>query len=165
MAIATLLASDHKVTIVARDLPGDEPSIEWASPWAGASFIAGGCSSHKEAKMQIDAFEQLWRWSFMYPESSLVRVTVEDFHDDNKARDQFWWKDFMPEVLCHKFPPFLRSGHSVVLILLTLYHYSSIFCHQISWRIVPRSAHLVNVPDFGRIASLADHLLQIELWS
>ena len=47
--------------------------------------------------MQLDAFAELWRWSFSYPDSSIRRVTIEDFHDD-KTEEDIWWKDFMPEV-------------------------------------------------------------------
>ncbi len=92
-----MLSRHHKVTIVARNLPGDKPSIEWASPWAGVSFIAGGCSSPAEAKMQLDAFAELWRWSDAYPESSIKKIPIEDFHDD-KTEDDIWWKEYMPEV-------------------------------------------------------------------
>lgn len=97
MATASTLSRNHQVTIVARNLPGDEPTIEWASPWAGASFIAGGCSSPREAKMQLDAFSELWRWSIAYPESSIKQITIEDFHDD-KTEEDIWWKDYMPQV-------------------------------------------------------------------
>lgn len=97
MATASMLARGHKVTIVARNLPGDEASIEWASPWAGASFVAGGCASAEEAKMQLDAFAELWRWSVEYPESSVKRIMMEDFHDD-KTEEQIWWKNYMPKV-------------------------------------------------------------------
>lgn len=97
MAIASQLSRHNQITIVARNLPGDDPSIEWTSPWAGVSFIAGGCDSSSEAKMQLDAFAELWRWSFTYPDSSIRRITIEDFHDD-KTEDDIWWKDFMPEV-------------------------------------------------------------------
>ncbi|OJJ08939.1 hypothetical protein ASPVEDRAFT_77504 [Aspergillus versicolor CBS 583.65] len=97
MATASMLSRHHKVTIVARNLPGDKPSIEWASPWAGVSFIAGGCSSPVEAKMQLDAFAELWRWSDAHPESSIKKIPIEDFHDD-KTEDDIWWKDYMPDV-------------------------------------------------------------------
>ncbi|CAG8159066.1 unnamed protein product [Penicillium olsonii] len=96
MATASILSRNHQVTIVAKNLPGDEPTIEWASPWAGASFIAGGCFSSREAKMQLDAFAELWRWSIAYPESSIKQITVEDFHEDKTEAD-IWWKDYMPE--------------------------------------------------------------------
>ena len=97
MATASTLSRNHQVIIVSRNLPGDEPTIEWASPWAGACFIAGGCSSPREAKMQLDAFAELWRWSIAYPESSIKQIIIEDFHDD-KTEEDIWWKDYMPQV-------------------------------------------------------------------
>ncbi|KAK5086229.1 hypothetical protein LTR70_000015 [Exophiala xenobiotica] len=97
MATAAALSRNHEVTIVAKNLPGDAPTIEWASPWAGASFIAGSCSSLQEAKMQLEAFAELWRLSIEHPESSVKRILIEDLHD-NKTEDEVWWKDFMPEV-------------------------------------------------------------------
>jgi len=97
MATAAALSRQHEVTIIARDLPGDIPTIGWASPWAGANFIPGNCSSPQEAKMQLEAFAELWRLSIEHPESSVKRCLIEDFHD-HKTEDEIWWKDYMPEV-------------------------------------------------------------------
>lgn len=97
MSIAYFLSRNHRVTIIAKNLPGDKPTIEWASPWAGANFVAGGCASLKEAKMQIDAFSELWRLSLSHPESSVKQIPMEDFHDD-KTEGDIWWKDYLPEV-------------------------------------------------------------------
>lgn len=105
MTTASLLSRSHDITIVARDLPGDEPCIDWASPWAGANFIAGGCTDPREKKMQLDAFAELWRLSVSTPESGLKQITIEDILDTVPA-DQIWWKDYVPEVtrpLVHKF--------------------------------------------------------------
>lgn len=107
MAIASLLARTHEVTIVARDLPGDDLSIDWASPWAGASFVAGGVSTSREKKMQIDTFAELWRMSISHPESSLKRITMEEFHED-LSEDDVWWKDYMPQV---RFPTPIEFRH------------------------------------------------------
>lgn len=97
MSIAYTLSRNHDITIFARNLPGDKPSIDWASPWAGASFIPGGCTSADEIRMQRDAFAELWRLSVSRPESSIRQVYAEDFHDD-KTEDDIWWKDYVPEV-------------------------------------------------------------------
>ncbi|KAM0545428.1 hypothetical protein ACHAPJ_011333 [Fusarium lateritium] len=46
MAVASMLSRAHEVTIVARNLPGDGESLDWASPWAGAVFLGlDGCGS------------------------------------------------------------------------------------------------------------------------
>jgi glycine/D-amino acid oxidase-like deaminating enzyme len=33
LSIANSLPAHYDVAVVARDLPGDEPSLDWASPW------------------------------------------------------------------------------------------------------------------------------------
>jgi hypothetical protein len=58
----------------------------------------GGVSSARDKKMQLRSFSELWDMSFLYPESSLRRITAEDVFNDNRSEDDIWWKDFMPEV-------------------------------------------------------------------
>ncbi|KAH7142163.1 hypothetical protein EDB81DRAFT_723433 [Dactylonectria macrodidyma] len=118
LSIATLLARDHEVTIVARNLPGDDMSFEWASPWAGASFIAGGCDSAREKKMQLDAFAELWRWSIRYPESSIKRINLEDVFDDER---DVWWKDYVPEfryLSKNELPKGTKSGIAYTTLVM-----------------------------------------------
>jgi len=98
LAAATLLSRNHKVTVIARNLPGDDPCIEWASPWAGAVGVMGGVSSARDKKMQLCSFYELWDMSLLYPESSLRRITAEDVFNDDRSEDGIWWRDFMPEV-------------------------------------------------------------------
>lgn len=66
--------SDYDVTIVARNMPGDPPSLAWASPWAGAIFLGVDGCTPEQAKMQADSFERLWQLAEESPESS-VRVS------------------------------------------------------------------------------------------
>ncbi|KAK5083090.1 hypothetical protein LTR05_006972 [Lithohypha guttulata] len=96
LVTASALARENEIIIVARNLPGDGLSAEWASPWAGASFIAGGTSSRIEQQMQLDTYSQLSHWAENYPESSVRLITLEDFFDfdDNS---QIWWR-MLPEV-------------------------------------------------------------------
>lgn len=86
--------------MVARDLPGDDPSIEWASPWAGALIVLGGVSSSRDRKMQLRSFSELWKLSFQYPgpESGIRRIVLEDIFDDDRTESDIWWQKFMPEV-------------------------------------------------------------------
>ncbi|KAJ4184918.1 hypothetical protein NW755_008832 [Fusarium falciforme] len=98
LAIASQLSRHHEVTVIARDFPGDKPSIKWASPWAGANFVAGGCSSARERRMQMDAFTELWRLAIRHPESSVKRLPMEEFYDNERSDDDFWFKDFIPGV-------------------------------------------------------------------
>ncbi|KAF9890101.1 hypothetical protein FE257_006262 [Aspergillus nanangensis] len=120
MATAAMLSRHHKVTIIARNLPGDEPSIDWASPWAGVSFVAGGCTSAREEKMQLDSFTELWRWGEAYPESSIRRVRMEDFYDDDKNPEEVWWK-VLPEfrvLPAHVLPKGAKAGTSYTTLVL-----------------------------------------------
>lgn len=73
MAVASLLSRSHDVTIIARDIPGDSDSLDWASPWAGACFLGLDGSTPGEQKMQRDSFAFLWALAATNPESS-VRV-------------------------------------------------------------------------------------------
>ena len=98
MSVAYLLSRNHKVTIVAKDLPGDERTFGWASPWAGVSFIAGGCDNRREMQMQLDAFAELWRMSIRNPESSIKHMTINEVYNEVKTEDDIWWKDYVPEV-------------------------------------------------------------------
>ena len=98
LAIASQLSRHHEITVIARDLPGDEPSIKWASPWAGANFVAGGCSSARERRMQMDAFTELWRLAIRHPESGVKRLPMEEFYDNERSDDDLWFKDFIPGV-------------------------------------------------------------------
>ncbi|PSN69156.1 nucleotide-binding domain-containing protein [Corynespora cassiicola Philippines] len=96
MAIASLLSRNHEVTIVAKNLPGDDLSLEWASPWAGAVFLGLDNSNSQEQKMQLDSFAVLWRLAASNPESSVKRIEMLDFHDD-KTVDEIWYRGKMPD--------------------------------------------------------------------
>ncbi|KAM0427836.1 hypothetical protein ACHAPT_007293 [Fusarium lateritium] len=96
LTIAAQLSRHHDITVIARDLPGDEPSIKWASPWAGANFVAGYCPSARERRMQKDTFAELWRLAIRYPESGVKRLPMEEFYDEERSDDDLWFKDFIP---------------------------------------------------------------------
>lgn len=76
LAAASQLANSYDVTIVARNLPGDPDSHEWASPWAGAVFLPLDGSTPQEQKMQADSFSFLWNLARSEPDSS-VRVSTD----------------------------------------------------------------------------------------
>lgn len=96
LAIASLLSRHHEVTIIAKNLPGDDLILDWASPWAGAVFLGLDGSNAREQKMQLDSFAVLWSLSISNPESSIKRIEMHDFHDD-KTIDQIWYAGKMPE--------------------------------------------------------------------
>ncbi|CAG8948564.1 unnamed protein product [Penicillium salamii] len=96
LAIATQLSRRHKITVIARDIPGDDPSVEWASPWAGANFVPGYCSDPRDRMMQRYTFAELWRLAIRHPESSVKMIPMEEIFDDERTDDDLWYKDYMP---------------------------------------------------------------------
>ncbi|TPX15280.1 uncharacterized protein E0L32_004557 [Thyridium curvatum] len=96
MAVASMLSRSHKVTIVARDLPGDDETQNWASPWAGAVFLGLDGSTPREQKMQHDTFAYLWALAASNPESSVRRIEMNDLQDETTL-DKIWYRDLMPE--------------------------------------------------------------------
>ncbi|KAL2152875.1 hypothetical protein VTH82DRAFT_4030 [Thermothelomyces myriococcoides] len=67
----------HDITIVARDLPGDEPSGDWASPWACAGWVALG-GSEEEQSMQTSALKHLRELISEHPNCGARIVQLTD---------------------------------------------------------------------------------------
>ncbi|KAK4034825.1 hypothetical protein C8A01DRAFT_38700 [Parachaetomium inaequale] len=91
----------HAITIVARDLPGDDPSQNWASPWACAGWVALG-GTPLEQEMQLTALTFLRRLALDHPESSVRCVELTDiFPDGVKANDTspggVWFSGRVPD--------------------------------------------------------------------
>jgi len=121
MAIASLLSRNHEVTIVAKNLPGDEATKEWASPWAGAVFLGLEDSKPNEQKMQLDSFAVLWSLAVSNPESSIRRIELLDFHDD-KTIDQIWYNEKLPEFRImedSELPKGVKLGMSYKTVVMT----------------------------------------------
>lgn len=97
MAIASQLLRHHDITIVARNLPGDEPhSQEWASPWAGAVWAGMDGSTPREQQFQLSALGVWWKLALSDPESSVRRIEMTEYRD-SKTLDQIWIRDKVPE--------------------------------------------------------------------
>ncbi|KAK2811946.1 hypothetical protein FQN50_001653 [Emmonsiellopsis sp. PD_5] len=96
LASASILSKFYDVTIIARDLPGDDWSYGWASPWAGAVFLGLDGSTPREQQMQRDSFAFLWNLAKTHPESSIRRIEMHDFQDVSPL-EQIWYRDLMPE--------------------------------------------------------------------
>ncbi|CAG9945489.1 unnamed protein product [Clonostachys rosea f. rosea IK726] len=98
LAIAAQLSRNHEITVVAKNLPGDDPTTEWVSPWAGANFVAGYCSAPCDRKRQRDTFSELWRLASRFPESSVKKITMEEFFNGERTGDDLWFREFVPDV-------------------------------------------------------------------
>ncbi|KAF5482882.1 D-amino-acid oxidase [Colletotrichum fructicola] len=96
LTIASQLPRGYDVTIVARNLPNDPESQEWASPWAGAVFMGMIPSTPREQKMQLDAFWTWWKLALEHPESSVRRVDMYDLVDGS-SEDQVWYANKLPD--------------------------------------------------------------------
>lgn len=121
MAIASVLSRNHEVTIVAKDLPGDELNLGWASPWAGAVFLGLDGSNEKEQKMQLDSLAVLWSLAASNPESSIRRIEMLDYHDD-KTIEQIWYNGKLPEfrvMQSDELPKGVKLGMSYRTVVLT----------------------------------------------
>ncbi|KAH8888006.1 nucleotide-binding domain-containing protein [Thozetella sp. PMI_491] len=95
LAIAASLPKHYEVTIVARNLPGDPDSQEWASPWAGAVWMGMADSCEGDQRMQLDAFAYWWKFALRYPESSVKRIEMVDIMDFIPM-EKIWYRYKMP---------------------------------------------------------------------
>lgn len=96
MAVASQLPRDYQVRIVGHRLPGDEPTQDWASPWACAGWVALG-GTRREQKMQLRALKHWLKLAKDHPESSVRRVRLTEVYDvGGQAADHLWYRDSVP---------------------------------------------------------------------
>lgn len=95
LAIAASLPKHFDITIVAKNLPGDEESQDWASPWAGAIWLGMLNSSEADQKIQLDALAYWWRLSQRHPESSVRRLQMIDIFDEGSP-SKAWYSNKVP---------------------------------------------------------------------
>ncbi|KAF9890086.1 hypothetical protein FE257_006247 [Aspergillus nanangensis] len=121
LSVASLLSRSYDVTIIARDLPGDQNSLDWASPWAGAVFLGLDGSTPQEQHMQRNSFAYLWALAVTHPESSVRRIEMHDLQETTTL-DQIWYQDLMPEFRVmgpEELPEGVTLGMSYKTIVLT----------------------------------------------
>ncbi|KAL7409162.1 FAD dependent oxidoreductase [Mrakia frigida] len=86
----------YDVTLVARDLPGDQ-SQGWASPWAGANW-----HSFPGSSSQVHAWERIayLKLKSLIPTGivqTLPWVSYSKTADDNSYIDSAWYNDLIPD--------------------------------------------------------------------
>jgi len=96
LATTYVLSSDHKVTIIARDLPGDL-GLNWASPWAGAVFHPQHAALPPQQKMQINSFKFYWELAQRDPSSGVKNYPMTEYRDDSSDDSKLWYKTLMPD--------------------------------------------------------------------
>ncbi|KAK5787830.1 hypothetical protein VI817_010327 [Penicillium citrinum] len=93
LSALTLTDAGYKVTIIARDLPGDD-SQDWASPWAGVSIFphpdVGGHS------LQTENFKYFWALAHRDPTSGVQVVKATEYYDDRDDDSSIWYKTMVP---------------------------------------------------------------------
>ncbi|KAI5457066.1 hypothetical protein BGZ63DRAFT_417400 [Mariannaea sp. PMI_226] len=96
-----LLDAGYSVTILARDLPGDDSSMKWASPWAGAGILP-----HPDSKghdLQTQTFKFYWALAHRDPTSGVQVVDVTEYFDDRMDDSTIWYKQIVPKY--RRLPP------------------------------------------------------------
>ncbi|KAK5202849.1 hypothetical protein LTR96_011231 [Exophiala xenobiotica] len=95
MAIASQLPTEHEITIVGKNLPGDDMDPEYTSQWAGAIWLGDHDSGLRERQMQLDGLSALWSIAGSHPESSARRITMREVMDYGSVED-VWYRDYVP---------------------------------------------------------------------
>lgn len=154
MAIASQLSKEYGVTVVARDLPGDASSEDWASPWACAGWVALGLGSPQEQKMQLDALSYLCKLALSHPESSVRVAELTDVHGAGATKvEELWCHGRLPmEVLKASQLPEERS-HSLTVRYSTFVLTPSVF---LPWLRVQLESTGVKFQRIKTVTSLAD---------
>ncbi|KAI5828038.1 hypothetical protein EV122DRAFT_267708 [Schizophyllum commune] len=98
LTIAESLPLHYDVTIVARDMPGDADTLDWASPWAGAGWGGGTGASPEEIEILRASWRYFWELSGTCPAESTVKRIKAVYIRDNKDTDEdIWWRGMMPD--------------------------------------------------------------------
>ncbi|KAJ5327647.1 hypothetical protein MYU51_009431 [Penicillium brevicompactum] len=110
LSALTLTDAGYRVTIIARDLPGDETQ-DWASPWAGVSIYphpdVGGHS------LQTENFKYFWALAHRDPTSGVQVVKATEYYDDRDDDSSIWYKTMVPRyrrIASHNLPEGVKLG-------------------------------------------------------
>ncbi|KAJ5773034.1 hypothetical protein N7457_007930 [Penicillium paradoxum] len=93
LSALTLTDSGYKVTIVARDVLGDD-NQDWASPWAGAAIFP-----HPDVKgrdLQVETFKYFWALAHRDPTSGVQVLKANEYYDDRDDDSTIWYKTLVP---------------------------------------------------------------------
>jgi len=95
LSIALLLAERgcKNVTIVARDLPGDE-GTGWASPWAGALLAAHPDGDYEMQRTSLEYYKALAK---RVSNTGIQSLPIEEYYDDRDQESKIWYQDYFPD--------------------------------------------------------------------
>ncbi|KAJ5212617.1 uncharacterized protein N7498_004263 [Penicillium cinerascens] len=98
-----LSRSGHKVTLIARDLPGDS-TIDYASPWAGAHFQPSPAKTpaeQLEQQLMQETYRELDAIAQNHPEAGVAFIPAVEYFDSadpdsflSKENGYINWPDF-----------------------------------------------------------------------
>ncbi|EAU29704.1 predicted protein [Aspergillus terreus NIH2624] len=89
-----LAQAGHRVTVIARDLPGDETQ-DWASPWAGAGIFPQPDTNGRD--LQEETFIEFWALAHRDPTSGVQVVKTTEFYDDRTDDSSIWYQKLVPK--------------------------------------------------------------------
>ncbi|KAL5518788.1 hypothetical protein ACEPAH_471 [Sanghuangporus vaninii] len=122
LTIAHVLSDDpgKKVTIVARELPGDHLfSQGWSSPWAGANWSPLCVFNERKLKWEKATFEKLWS---MIPSGLVMESPARIFYPSTEGFNaEPWWREIVrdfrliPEA---ELPDRYRAGYAFTTVSL-----------------------------------------------
>lgn len=124
MTIASQLPTDHKIIIVAKHLPGDQDTFDYASPWAGACWVGVPDSSPRDQQLQLDAYVGLWRIASEHPDSGLRISEVTEVMEYGSP-DAIWFKGRIPGfrfLTAGELPPAATWGMKYTSIIISPRH-------------------------------------------
>ncbi|KAF4622708.1 hypothetical protein G7Y89_g14317 [Cudoniella acicularis] len=96
LATAYVLSTKHKVTIIARELPGDL-GTSWASPWAGAVFHPQNTTNKLHQEMQKICFKFYWQLAKDDPSSGVKVYPMTEYFDNRGDDSGLWYRTMVPD--------------------------------------------------------------------
>ncbi|KAF9518107.1 hypothetical protein BS47DRAFT_1482838 [Hydnum rufescens UP504] len=108
-AALRLAESGYSVSIVARDLPSDSNSQQFASPWAGANWHSF-CTAEDERQCRWETitFKKVWS---LIPSGVAMKLDGIDYY--TKPFEPLWFKDLCPNYRLldsSQLPPNINHG-------------------------------------------------------
>ncbi|KAF8319583.1 uncharacterized protein EI90DRAFT_3150232 [Cantharellus anzutake] len=106
-----LAENGFNVDIIARDLPSDEDSQQFASPWAGAnwhSFPTG--EDERQCRWETHAYKKIWS---LIPSGVAMKLDAEEYFRSETPPPPLWSKDLTPnyrEMFPNELPPGVTHG-------------------------------------------------------
>ncbi|ETN41297.1 uncharacterized protein HMPREF1541_03232 [Cyphellophora europaea CBS 101466] len=114
-----LAEAGYSVSILARDLPGDETTT-WASPWAGAVVLPYITKDPRDRAMQIASLRYYWALAHQDPTCGVQTVTVCEYWDQpTHDKSDEWYATVVPHFRRlgpDELPPGTVAGNTLMAI-------------------------------------------------